>query len=101
MTFIMHTAIMSDSLETVVAQPHVQLCARDARAAAPPSICPLDFSHHAVNGPALDRIEVVVVLGRLRRAAQREMIRANDAVFARNRRALDNVVQFPNVPDQS
>jgi hypothetical protein len=34
---------------------------------------------------------------KIRRAAQREMMRADDAVFARNRRALENVAQFPNV----
>ena len=87
MTFITHTAIMSASLETVSAQPPVQLCAREAELARRFRFA-ADVAQHTVNGTALDRVEVGVVSSGLERSSERSsarMIPSSHVIVARSR----------------
>jgi hypothetical protein len=67
---------MSASLETVFAQPPVQLCARDAELPRRFRFVAADIAQRTVNGVALDHVEVGVVSSGLERAEQREIARA-------------------------
>src|ERR1043166_5998082 len=84
-------------LESVLAQPAVQLHSGNPQFLRGPHLVAVRLLHDPLDGPPLHVFEIGAVDPRRRRRPQREIVATNHSVLAHDRRSLDDVPQLADV----
>src|SRR3954469_23389602 len=83
--------------EPVLAQPYIQLRPRNSELPRGLGLVPFDFAHHPLDRAALEGFDIRGVGRRRRHRPERQIAAVDHAVFADDRRALENIPELPDV----